>query len=96
MSISTVAKLAGVSTSTVSRVINNHPRRCAGNGAIRSQSNAGTGLYPIRPAAGSEIGGADQSREKETGCVPGAGHVGQQATPAFAGLAAWCFTRWSG
>ena len=85
MSISTVAKLAGVSTSTVSRVINNHPRVAPETERSVRKAMQELGYTPSDRRPGPKSAGRLKTEKKRAAFLV-LGASGQQATPAFAGL----------
>jgi DNA-binding LacI/PurR family transcriptional regulator len=85
MSITTVAKLAGVSTSTVSRVINNHPRVAPDTERSIRKAMQELGYTPSDRRPGPKSAGR-QKMEKRRAAFLVLGASGQQATPAFADL----------
>ncbi|MGD0390763.1 MAG: LacI family DNA-binding transcriptional regulator [Tepidisphaeraceae bacterium] len=85
MSISTVAKLAGVSTSTVSRVINNHPRVALETERSVRKAMQELGYTPSDRRPGPKSAGRLKTEKKRAAFLV-LGASGEQATPAFAGL----------
>jgi DNA-binding LacI/PurR family transcriptional regulator len=85
MSINTVAKLAGVSTSTVSRVINNHPRVAPETERSVRKAMQELGYTPSDRRPGPKSAGRLKTEKKRAAFLV-LGASGQQATPAFAGL----------
>jgi DNA-binding LacI/PurR family transcriptional regulator len=85
MSINTVAKLAGVSTSTVSRVINNHPRVAPNTERSVRRAMQELGYTPSDRRPGPKSAGRLKTEKKRAAFLV-LGASGQQATPAFAGL----------
>ncbi len=85
MSITTVAKRAGVSTSTVSRVINNHPRIAPETERSVRKAMQELGYTPSDRRPGPKSAGRLKT-EKKKGAFLVLGASGQQATPAFADL----------
>ncbi|HUB27373.1 MAG TPA: LacI family DNA-binding transcriptional regulator [Tepidisphaeraceae bacterium] len=85
MSINTVAKLAGVSTSTVSRVINNHPRV-----APETERNVRKAMQELGYAPSDRRPGPKSAARQKTinksAAILMFGSSGQQVTPGFAGL----------
>jgi LacI family transcriptional regulator len=85
MSIVTVARLAGVSTSTVSRVINNHPHvSSAAANSVRAAMRE-LGYCPSDRRPGPQSAGRLRTEKKRAAFLV-LGASGQNATPAFAGL----------
>jgi LacI family transcriptional regulator, galactose operon repressor len=85
MSITTVAKLAGVSTSTVSRVINNHPRVAPETERSVRKAMQELGYTPSERRPGPKSAGRLKTEKKKAAFLV-LGASSQQATPAFAGL----------
>src|SRR5215218_4812306 len=85
MSISKVAKLAGVSSSTVSRVINNHPRV-----APETAASVRKAMEQLNYTPSDRRPGPKPSLRTRTGAGSVAflvlGTSGARATPAFEGL----------
>jgi DNA-binding LacI/PurR family transcriptional regulator len=85
MSITTVAKRAGVSTSTVSRVINNHPRVAPETERSVRKAMQELGYTPSDRRPGPKSAGRLKTEKKKAAFLV-LGATGQQATPAFADL----------
>jgi DNA-binding LacI/PurR family transcriptional regulator len=85
MSINTVAKLAGVSTSTVSRVINNHPRVAPETERNVRKAMQELGYAPSDRRPGPNSAGRLKTANKSAAILM-FGSTGQQVTPGFAGL----------
>lgn len=85
MSINTVAKLAGVSTSTVSRVINNHPRVAPETERSVRKAMQELGYSPSDRRPGPKSANRIKTEKKRAAFLV-LGASSQQATPAFAGL----------
>jgi DNA-binding LacI/PurR family transcriptional regulator len=85
MSINTVAKLAGVSTSTVSRVINNHPRVAPETERNVRKAMQELGYAPSDRRPGPKSA-ARQKTVNKSAAILMFGSSGQQATPGFTGL----------
>src|SRR5271165_6388674 len=85
MSISTVAKFAGVSTSTVSRVINKHSRVSPTTERSVREAMRELGYSPSDRRPGPKSGNRLKTEKKRAAFLV-LGTSGQNATPAFAGL----------
>jgi DNA-binding LacI/PurR family transcriptional regulator len=85
MSITTVAKRAGVSTSTVSRVINNHPRVAPDTERSVRKAMQELGYTPSDRRPGPKSAGRIKTERKKAAFLV-LGSSGQQAAPAFADL----------
>jgi DNA-binding LacI/PurR family transcriptional regulator len=85
MSITKVAKLAGVSSSTVSRVINNHPRVAPNTEKSVRKAMEEIGYTPSERRPGPKSQNRLKSETKNIAFLV-FGATNGQATPAFAGL----------
>src|ERR1700677_5045080 len=85
MSISTVAKLAGVSTSTVARVINNHPRVAPVTERSVRKAMQELGYAPSDRRPGPKSAARLKTVNK-TAAILMFGSSGSQATPGLTSL----------
>jgi DNA-binding LacI/PurR family transcriptional regulator len=85
MSITTVAKRAGVSTSTVSRVINNHPRVAPETDRSVRKAMQELGYMPSERRPGPKSAGRGKTERKKAAFLV-LGASDEQVSPAFADL----------